>query len=107
MKLNEKRKRYAEILAQIEERMDARDEFHMLLQRHFDKCGHVPRQFIPAWNTYQRDKRPWRHVPKIRRRLRQAARLMLRNELSKQSRKDKRAENYLNKQLRKMRSTPA
>lgn len=68
---------------EITAKMDARDKLYDLLQKFFDNHGFIPTKYLPDWNAYQADKRPWRLVPGVKRRLEKAARKMARNAVRK------------------------
>ncbi len=68
---------------QVTRKMDARQKLYELLQKFFDNHGFVPTKYLPEWNAYQADKRPWKLVPGVERRLRKAARKIARNAVRK------------------------
>ncbi len=68
---------------QITRKMDARQKLYDLLQKFFDNHGFIPKKYLPDWNAYQADKRNWRLVPGVDRRLKKAARKMARNAVRK------------------------
>lgn len=53
--------------------MDARQNLYTKLQSFFDQHGYVPIKYLPDWNAYQKDKRPWRVIPGVQRRIEKAA----------------------------------
>ena len=68
---------------QITRKMDARQKLYDLLQKFFDNHGFIPTKYLPDWNAYQNDKRHWKLVPGVERRLKKAARKMARNAVRK------------------------
>ena len=68
---------------QITRKMDARQKLYDLLQKFFDSHKFIPKKYLPDWNAYQNDKRPWQTVPGVKRRLEKAARKMARNAVRK------------------------
>ncbi len=68
---------------QITRKMDARQKLYELLQKFFDNHGFIPTKYLPDWNAYQTDKRPWKLIPGVERRLKKAARKMARNAVRK------------------------
>ena len=68
---------------QITRKMDARQKLYDLLQKFFDGHGFIPTKYLPDWNAYQNDKRHWKLVPGVARRLKKAARKMARNAVRK------------------------
>jgi len=96
------RKRVKEIYDGLVEKFEARDRLHRLLERHYKEYGNIPKKYIAAWNQYQEDKRPWREIKGLEKKLWRTARIMEKNErYNMENRKNKKADKKLNKLLKK------
>jgi len=71
VKLNDKQKEEYDKLAT---KMDARDEFMMLLKDYFAKHGKPPEQYKTEWDIFRKEGfKSWRAMPKVRKRIIKAA----------------------------------
>ena len=86
----------------LEKKFDARDRLYELLELYFNKYGNIPQEHLASWNTYQQDKRKWRDIPGMKKKLWKVAKKNANNMLKSKDQKDKMAEAYLDKQLKKM-----
>lgn len=87
---------------ELEKKFDARDRLYELLERHFQKYGNIPADHVPAWNKYQEDKRKWRDIPGMKKRLMKIAKINARNQQLTPAQKQKKSAEYLDKQLKRM-----
>lgn len=83
-------------------KFDNRDQLFELLERHFEEYGYIPHKFLPDWNTYQTDKRRWRDIPGMNKKLWKIAKKMAKNIGNSPGKKRRLAEEYLDKQLKKL-----
>lgn len=86
----------------LEKKFDARDWLYELLELYFNKYGNIPSKHLASWNTYQQDKKKWRDIPGMKKKLWKIAKLNAKIMLKSKDQKDKMAEAYLDKQLKKI-----
>jgi hypothetical protein len=91
-----------EAYAELVKKYDARDKLYELLEKHFVKYGYTLPKYLPDWNKYQQDKRKWRDIPGLNKRLWKIAKKMAKNVGLKPGQKLKMSQDYLDKQLKKM-----
>jgi len=95
------KERVKEIYVELEKKFDARDRVYELLERHYKKYGNIPKKYIADWNQYQTDKRSWREIPGVKKKLWRTARRMEKNErYDKSNRKSKKEDKYLKKNIK-------
>lgn len=93
-----------EAYKELVKKFDARDKLYELLERQFKKNGNIPPKYLPDWNTYQKDKRKWRDIPGMNKKLLKLAKKMVKNAGLFPEKKLEMSQAYLDKQLKKMRS---
>ncbi|MGD8567342.1 MAG: hypothetical protein PVJ39_04605 [Gammaproteobacteria bacterium] len=63
----------------LAQKLNDQRALHEKLQEFFDKHGHIPDEYIGAWNKYQQNTKPWWEQSRVVKRLRKTAKLMAAN----------------------------
>lgn len=87
---------------ELVKKFDSRDRLYVLLERCYEKYGHIEPKYLPDWNKYQQDKRKWRDIPGMNKKLWKIAKKMAKNTGLLPGKKLKMSQDYLDKQLKKM-----
>ena len=95
------KERVKQNLAELEKKFDARDRLFDLLQGYYNQFHCVPSKYLKDWNIYQQDKRKWRDIPGLKRKLKKIAKLNARNQMKSQARLAKMAKIFSEKQIKK------
>lgn len=78
--MSKRNEKYEACLAQLEAKMDKREEFYLMLEKMVLKTGDVPERYNGDWKVWTEveQRRPWRTQPFVVWRVKRAAKLMSR-----------------------------